>query len=787
MKVEVKPEYRDELQILCGDYNAGVDARDITEVELAVNGMVTHLFSSDEDLRLQSQAILREIADLQPGFLKRSVPILLKRYKAADPARSEMAADALERIFLGTKGEDLITDATVKRQLLESAEQRKLREEQRVTKDKALLIKKEKVSVDLTALSPRIFRIGDYYNKSLLGDDVASAHETVKRLVNTIYAEYPTDFIPATTLLKRMADPRVRQSFFVEAGFNPILEGYFSKDDQQRGISLNILETILDSVEDLLDAEVVDTVRASAAQREEQRKREMQARAERRKMLEKITVEPSFKWEQAVREIATEYNEAVREDNAKGLKSVLSDLSKVFKSKDDKERLDGAKLLRQFLLKNTEFVRELVTELVADSSKPEISEVLGEMLEELKQLELVDQEVYARLFEEHMMREQEKEQLRLEQQKKFEEIERVSIKFSADWESKLVKMCEKFNQAQIEKKEKNVAKVIKDLDKYMYAEDHDVRVQAATIWKRISDKYPELIPETIERLVELFDSEHEAREIASEALGIIIESKNRDKIFIDVSDEIQERILEEKAERKKAHEDQMLRDKWDAIKLDVTTIKINTDHKKSIQQTCRRYNEAIKEKDMDTVLEQVKEIVDIVLNEKKDEILNQGIEVLGKIALHNIELIAPTIDILLKWVDEEDKDKKSRAIKGLGEVSVARPGWSYMAIDKLVKVILNDADPAARMKAFLEISRVARKNATMLIEYGSAFIQCLKDDNKQIRRLAAWTLGSMAEVIPNELKEAIPALSDALHDEYLLVRKFADKALSLIRKAMRQG
>jgi len=62
-----------------------------------------------------------------------------------------------------------------------------------------------------------------------------------------------------------------------------------------------------------------------------------------------------------------------------------------------------------------------------------------------------------------------------------------------------------------------------------------------------------------------------------------------------------------------------------------------------------------------------------------------------------------------------------------------------------------------------------------------------KDPNKQVRRIAAMALGNMAEAIPLEAQHAIPALTDALHDEYILVRKFADKALGLIREAIRKA
>jgi len=87
----------------------------------------------------------------------------------------------------------------------------------------------------------------------------------------------------------------------------------------------------------------------------------------------------------------------------------------------------------------------------------------------------------------------------------------------------------------------------------------------------------------------------------------------------------------------------------------------------------------------------------------------------------------------------------------------------------------------------LELSRIGAKDPVMLVEYVPNIIEALASDpNKHVRRLAAFTLGAMAEAIPLEAKDAIPALTDALHDDYMLVRKFADKALTLIRAAMRK-
>ncbi|GAB4323414.1 MAG: hypothetical protein Kow0069_28530 [Promethearchaeota archaeon] len=784
MKISVPDNFRDDVKLLVDDYNAGVDHRDITEVEMAISGLVTLLFAGEPEVRQQAINCLVAVAGVQPGFLKKSLLVLQKRYRDPDPARSEMASVALEEIFLKTQAAPLITDPQLKAQLEQDAEQRRIRAEQAVAKEQAILLKKQKVEVDLSGLTGDVFIIGDYYNKSMVNDDEESAKEAVKRLINQIFLKYPQDFSWMTVLLGRMANPSIRAPFFPDV-FKLLLQRYVSKKEEERQIAEEVLETIIDQVEDLLDPGLAEKIRLQAAQKAEERRKQVMAREERRKLLEKVTVEPSFRWDARVREAAERYNEAFEENNPKLLRSFKSELAKLVGDKDQKVRLDAAKLLKRVLVKNADVVRELVETLVRSSNKPEVSEVLGEMLEELQQLKMVDQAVYSRLYEEHMVREEERKRRKEELQRQIAEREKVRIAFDKDWEDRLVKLCEKFNDAHFKKKPKDAVKLVDEFEKYLYAEDAAIREQAAEIFKRIADKYPDYVLKALGKLVDLFTSEHEAREIASEDLGVIIDTVNRDKVFKAVPKEVQDRILEEREERKKKREEEELRKKWDAIKLDVTTIRINLEHKKFIQEICRRYNEAIKAQDRKKVVAEVKKIVDIVLHEKKQDVLDQGIEVLGKIALNNIELIAPTIQILLQWLGDKDEDKKRRAVQGLGEVAVARPGWAWEAIQRLIQTSKEDPDPDIRRKALLEVSRVGKKEAIMLIDFVDDLVSLLQDSDKHVRRMTAQVFCSMAEVIPREAKEAIPALTEALHDDYILVRKFADKALQLIRQAIR--
>jgi len=178
-------------------------------------------------------------------------------------------------------------------------------------------------------------------------------------------------------------------------------------------------------------------------------------------------------------------------------------------------------------------------------------------------------------------------------------------------------------------------------------------------------------------------------------------------------------------------------------------------------------------------------IVYKLLLEKDEEKINKIVEELGKIAKQDIELIALAIDLLLKMVDSEDENTKFKAIKGLGEVTAQRPEWAYIGISKLIEIMSTDENDDARIMALMELSRVGQENTTMLIEHLVSVINALRDPNQHVRRWAAYAINVMAEVIPLEVKEAIPALRESLHDKYSLVRQFSEKALTLIRAAVR--
>jgi ribosomal protein S20 len=348
------------------------------------------------------------------------------------------------------------------------------------------------------------------------------------------------------------------------------------------------------------------------------------------------------------------------------------------------------------------------------------------------------------------------------------------------------------NQYILKNDEKNILKIINsDLKKFIYAKDNQIRHEGNVIFTRLIEKYPNMADGLIGDLKALYLSEVEQRTIALDLFGMIYDQGLSDSYLRVKIPEVLENLPVDWANRKQEMENSELQKKWDAIKQDVTQLRINESWKSGIQKIARDYNNAIKIKDMKSIMEAVRKVVDIFMRERNEELQDQANQVLGLIAKQNIELIQPTIDLFLQLLEGKDVDKKSRAIKGLGEVTRQRPGWSYFGIEKLIYLAEHDSEEDFRMKAMLEINRIAEKDPVMLIEYIPSITTCLvKDPNKHVRRLAALCLGNLAPAIAtigsDEQQKVISALTDALHDEYMLVRKFADTSLTAIRGAMRK-
>ncbi len=784
MKIQKKAEYPPEVGAIVDDYNAGVDRKDITDVDVAVTSIVTNVLSPNAEFRKAALDALVQIGNVQPGFLKNAVRILTSKYNQGGE-RADWASQAIFKVIIQTKAAPLLTDAEIIKKVKDEENVRTAAQRAETQLQTQFLQKVKTVGVDLGGLAGSIFQAGNYYNKCLVDDNFPAAMDAVNKLIDDALANYPENFIQACLLLGRIGNESNRKEFF-KKNLNYLQEKTRSKKKEERPVAEEMLESIIADVVDLLPADMAGKIQAEASKKGEQRKKDAAEKAQREKQISKGSIEINYKWDPVLRDLANEYNTALVANSEKQKLAAIPLLEKFLIDKDDKIRLGAAEFLKQLVAKNKDLVQKILDRLLKTSRKPDSSEILGEMLDVLKAINACSAETLAQLTEEKKARDAEREKLRLEEQKKFEEIEKVSIKFDSNWEDKIVKICEAFNQLVVNKKEKDAAKLVSDLDKYMYAEDKEIRKQAATAVLNVSEKYPDFLTDSVKKLVLLFESQHERREIASEDLAIISQSANKDKIFKDVKKETVDKIYAENEERMKKADDQALQDKWQSIRMDVVPVQIKQEWPKNVQELMRRYNEAIKNQDKEKVSIEIKTVVDGVMTEKKEDKLTVWIEVLGGIAEKNIELIAPTINLLLEWVSEKSEDKKFRAIQGLGEVAVARPGWAYQAIEKLFNTIKTDDNQKARIKSFIEIRRIAKKEATMLIEYVDNFTATLKDANKDIRLQCAMTLDAMADIIASELTDIIEALTEALHDEYPLVRTFADKALNKIRTAMRK-
>ncbi|MFO8017985.1 MAG: HEAT repeat domain-containing protein [Promethearchaeia archaeon] len=788
MKLEVKEKYPDEIKRLIEDYNNGVELEDVMEVNLAIDGILQLVFHTQENYRKLATDLLKRIGNLQPGFLKKGIRVLLHRYKGNDKEKSNYASVALGKLT-ETPVKELIDDQKTLKKILTEHQERISRKKIEEKKKKEFLEKVKRKEIKYVGITGEFLRLGQFYNKLLIDEDEIAAREVVEDLIKkTIqcYKEEDMDgFKMGCSTFSLIAKPENREPFINDV-VSKLQKDVKEKKKKEKEAYEEFLINTITAIEDMFPKKF--KYRSIAKERMEEKKKEQKKKIQLIKELQKKSINIDVTWEKEVKELAEKYNDALKTQDEDKMEEVI-DVLKSFLYEENQYLANSAiQLYSQLLQKNFKLVKRFTERLMKKYKKPKNALILEENIEILDNKELLDNEIRSYLIQDKQKREEKRRKEREKRRKEIERQERLKVEFSADWSNVLLELIEEINNNFINEDKKDAKKLILGTFKdYIYANDDEVSRQAQLFLNNVAKKYPEIIKEIIPEIIELFQSEHERRYIAVDFLGDLITNPNREILFDDLLDEdLLNKIKKENEAREEEIKQEQLKDKWDAIKLDVTTIVVDLEYDKKLQKVCRAYNEAIKAKEKEEVVKHVQTIIDWFVNEKEEERLNQIIEVLGKIAKQNIELISPAIDMFLDMVESEDEDTKFRAIKGLGEVTVQRPGWAYMGISKLVELSTEDKDETTRMKAFLELSRVGKANPTMLMEHKEPIIEALNDPNKHVRRLAAYTLGAMAEAIPLEAKEAIPALRDALHDDYFLVRRFADKALKLIRTAMRK-
>ncbi|MHA1341879.1 MAG: HEAT repeat domain-containing protein [Promethearchaeota archaeon] len=791
MSIEIPEQCPEEVKVYINDYNKAFANKDIMEVDLALNGLVSLVFSPDETIRYWSVWAISKIGQIQYKFLKNVIRVLLHRYKGEDEIKRELASIALGEICIGKPAEQLIEDQEILEKIKQEHQERLNKTQAEAEAKKQYLAKAEVVQVDLSSLKyvSDVYAIGQYYNKCMVDDKIEEAAATLRGLITSLFKwlrENPSNFSAGVILFKLIADENKRPPFFGD--LIEYLLGFLTKgNEEEKEASKELILHIYESIEDLLSQDLVDWARAENIRRREERDKEKEKEKEWREYIKQYTITPKLKWDVEIQKLCKEYNKNIKTNDHKAIRQLIKPLTKALSSSDELKWKSAGEFLGELLKRVTDIVKPLVLNLLKDYRKPKNSEILSFMTDTLRQLQLAKLPIIETIEQDQKAREAERERIRKEKEEQYKKIEEITVKFEGDWDKKLVKIGDNLNKLLLKKKLPEAQKLLdQELKPLLQANQMEIRSQAQDYFVRIAEKYPDLLSNIVNTYLELYNSDNEARFLAVELFGKTYHAGHLNKIIPSLTDELRKKIEHDYDERRKDIENQLLSEKISHIKIDVQTIPIK-DWPKDIQKICRAYNDAILKQNLDEVIKQVQKIVNIFTNDKKKERLEASIEILGLISKKNIELIAPTINMLLKMVDNENKEIKFKAIRALGEVCIHRPGWAYMGLEKLAQIANNDKNDEARMKAMLELSKVGKSNATMLIEYVPNIIKALSEDpNKHVRRLAAWTLGAMAEVIPLEATEAIPALTDALHDEYILVRKFADKALQLIRAAMRK-
>jgi len=591
--------------------------------------------------------------------------------------------------------------------------------------------------------------------------------------------------------LGQICNKNGRQTF-IRTPIDELLKFYFKGTKEQKIAAEEIIESVLNEIIDLLPNDLGISLQGSIQRKQTERNAQKTKDAERSMIIGKMKIPISLGWESSIQKIAEEYNSGFAANNEKQTKSALNGLEKALSNPDQSVLKGATEIIGILVNKNPDFVKPIVLNLLNKFGEEKNNIILGNIIDDIDKLKWADVSVIAQIRIKKNERAVELEKQKEARQAEYARLEKIVIKIDGEWQKDTVKLVEQINDFILKKDEKSIGKLINnELKKLVYAKDNNLRHEGQIVFARIAEKYPQFLDNLMNDLVPLYLSEVQQRIIALDLFGWIADLGFADKFFVNKYAEVMHHLNDDWANRKQELENQELQEKMRQIKLDVTQIRINDAWKSNIQKIVRDYNNFIKIQNMNEVMDAVRKIVDIFMKEKNEELQDQATQVLGLIAKQNIELIQPTIDLFLQLIEGKDADKKTRAIKGLGEVTRQRPGWSYFGIEKLVNLSQNDAEEDFRMKALIEINRIAEKDAVMLIEYIPMVTNSLiKDTNKHVRRLAALTLGNVAQAIATttqeEQQKVITALTDALHDEYVLTRKFADNALASIREALRK-
>jgi len=794
MSIQIDPNYPESIRESAEEYNDGFADRQIDLVEASVNSLTTMVFSKDDSISSAAAKVLSDIGMKQPAFLKNAVRVLLARQKGSNEVKAAQALFALGEIFVGKPAAKFITDQGLLQEITDAHNLRVATKEKSAAQAAATMTKSaEKINIDDFVHVPEVANYARAYNDALLTENLEEAFSLVGRLIQSLYSWYsvePTKFILGNVLLGKLGSQGNRKDFFKNS-LNFILKQYAQGEPAQKTISSVILQSILSDVEDIIAPTTVQKLKQEIKFRMEEQRRQSIEAEERRRKIKSMQFEISIGWSPEVKELAQSYNDAISTKKDAQMKKALKALYKLMDSKEERLFMEAADALKNIFNNNPETFKNsgIFDKIIEGYTNEKESYFLGLILPNLRKLkeELNINPFVLESIEEDLAKRMAREEAeRKKAEAEAERIRELSVKINGKWNTKVLELAKSLNENFIAEKSRVNSKIIdKSLNELLMAENDALRADAQELLANIATKYWGLAEKQLEKYAKVYASDSDNRHIAIDLFGLMTDGKLRRLLEHNYPD-IASTIDDTWEKRLSEVENDALAKKIGEIRFNVTSIKIRDHWNKKLTPLVLKYNNAMKKEIKNDAIEVVQTVVDTVLNERNDERQQHATEFLGLIAAQNIELVAPSIQIIIHNLESSNSNVKVRAINALGEVCKNRPGWAYMGIEKLMGIASNKAEADDfRQKSMRTISEVAKSDALMLLEFLDVITGILQHDpNSTVRTFAAFTLKYLAESIPDQMGDAMKPLQDATHDESIAVRRIADSVLTKIREGL---
>ena len=336
MKIELFPNYPDEVKDYVNEYNAGVEQKDINVVGTAINSLVQFVFSPDEINRQAAIHALDQVGNVQPGFLKSAAKTLVIRYKGSDEIKKALATVALDAIFIEKKAEKLIEDQEVLDELKAKRNEVVQQQEEIQIREAKIVEEVQRTGLDLSVIAafPELKTIGQYYNNSVLNQNEEQGLKAVQSLITSLVNWHKSDrskFIPGCLLLSQILSPQNRQPF-IQPAIDDLVKIYFKGNKDTKPAAEEIFESVFKEIIDLVPQDLAGVLQATIGKKQQEQQAKKNLSAEKAVMLGKLKIPSQVAWDQNVQKMAEDYNTALANNNEKGIKATILTLEKLLAS-----------------------------------------------------------------------------------------------------------------------------------------------------------------------------------------------------------------------------------------------------------------------------------------------------------------------------------------------------------------------------------------------------------------------------------------------------------------------